>query len=154
MRELQVVKKILWGSGPPDSSVRNTAVAEAHERACKSANISAIMAFGRGKDREQREAPFSGAETASRGKRDARQTLASDAGGPTEKTGMPLAVISLRCEVVAAFTNPTLHRIISQRFFLPAPVSREETYSHRKSRAISEGFIRLSEGPLPYGTAG
>jgi hypothetical protein len=30
---------------------------------------------------------------------------------------MRLAVLFDRCEVVAAFTNPTLHRIISQRLF-------------------------------------
>jgi hypothetical protein len=29
---------------------------------------------------------------------------------------MRLAVTITRCEVVAAFTNPTLHRIISQHF--------------------------------------
>ena len=32
-------------------------------------------------------------------------------------TGMSFALFSDRCEVVAAFTNPTLHRTISQRFF-------------------------------------
>jgi hypothetical protein len=28
-----------------------------------------------------------------------------------------------RCEVVAAFTNPTLHRIISQHFFFAPPAT-------------------------------
>lgn len=42
---------------------------------------------------------------------------------------MPFAFQVDRCEVVAAFTNPTLHRIISQRYFLPIvgdPLSRIE----------------------------
>jgi len=34
------------------------------------------------------------------------------------RAGMTLALYIDRCEVVAAFTNPTLHRTISQRFLL------------------------------------
>jgi hypothetical protein len=41
---------------------------------------------------------------------------------------MRLAVISERCEVVAAFTNPTLHRIISQHFFCPVRAWRTRRF--------------------------
>jgi hypothetical protein len=34
-----------------------------------------------------------------------------------EKTGMALAIVPQRCEMVAAFTNPTLHRTVSQHFY-------------------------------------
>jgi hypothetical protein len=54
--------------------------------------------------------------------------------------GMRLAVSILRCEVVAAFTNPTLHRIISQHLFF------------RRTAAIFFGMpLRVRERPpSPY----
>jgi hypothetical protein len=68
------------------------------------------------------EATLNRTEKPSPAQRDAHQPIAPKQSSRTRKTGMALALIPKRCEMVAAFTNPTLHRTISQHFFISTAI--------------------------------
>ena len=52
---------------------------------------------------------------------------------------MPLALFRDRCEMVAAFTNPTLHRTISQRFSFPAQTAEAQRPVNTNTKQSSLG---------------
>jgi hypothetical protein len=88
----------------------------------KAQNSLMALVFRGGKDRKQPGATFNSARKIPHAQNDVLQTIAPERRFRTARTGMALAFVPKRCEVVAAFTNPTLHRTISQHFFISTEV--------------------------------
>ena len=66
--------------------------------------------------------------------------------------GIPFALCDYRCEVVAAFTNPTLHRTISQHFFYSPHIQNTMAlrYDPHVPQPCRRLYVKIDQGVSVY----